>query len=60
MKPVYGCLCRMQRKKGQFASARRAGEEAGAVASWDGTAVPAQAAGPMGVQSDVTYVTSLS
>jgi hypothetical protein len=47
---------RMQRKKGQFASARRAGEEAGAVPSWDGTAVPAQAAGPMGVQSDVTCV----
>ncbi|KAH8939277.1 hypothetical protein BDL97_15G029500 [Sphagnum fallax] len=47
---------RMQRKKGQFASARRAGEEAGAVASWDGTAVPAQAAGPMGVQSDVMCV----
>jgi len=49
----------MQRKKGQFASARALGREAGAVANWDGTAVPAQGAGPVGMQAEVMYVLSL-
>jgi hypothetical protein len=47
---------RMQRKKGQFASARALGREAGAVANWDGTAVPAQGAGPVGMQAEVMCV----
>ncbi|KAH9548390.1 hypothetical protein CY35_11G085900 [Sphagnum magellanicum] len=47
---------RMQRKKGQFASARALGGEAGAVANWDGTAVPAQGAGPVGMQAEVMCV----
>ncbi len=49
----------MQRNKGQFASARALDGEARAVANWDGTAVPAQGAGPVGMQAEVMYVLSL-
>ncbi|CAM6035680.1 unnamed protein product [Sphagnum compactum] len=47
---------RMQRKKGQFASAQALGGEAGAVANWAGTAVPAQGAGPVSMQAEVMCV----
>ncbi|CAK9272565.1 unnamed protein product [Sphagnum jensenii] len=46
---------RMQRKKGQFASARPAGEEARSANS-DGNVVPAQVAGPMSAQAEAVCV----
>jgi len=56
---LFMILYRMQRKKGQFASARPAGEEARS-ANLDGNVVPAQVAGPMSAQAEAVYVTSLS
>jgi hypothetical protein len=56
---LFMILYRMQRKKGQFASARPAGEEARSANS-DGNVVPAQVAGPMSAQAEAVYVTSLS
>lgn len=49
----------MQRKKGQFASSRPAGEEGGPVSNWDGSQAPGQPLGSGGVQPEVTYLVLL-